>query len=99
MASDGATFQVSIPSKKKFLVGAVAAERASSKPIENLRPQHLLDAGLWPEIRKEVAVTLRGLNNENPRYYVLTVLRGGQHLDGLREIWLDRAALPTPPVP
>src|SRR5712692_1879372 len=34
MASDGETFRASIPSKKKFLVGPVAVERASSKPIE-----------------------------------------------------------------
>src|SRR6266481_4543591 len=93
MASDGATFQVSIPSKKKFLVGAVAAERASSKPIENLRPQHLLDALLWPEIRKEEAVTLREFNDENARYYILTVLRGGHQLEVLREIWFDRSEL------
>src|SRR5260370_4473606 len=93
MASDGTTFQVSIPSKKKVLVGAVAAERASSKPIENLRPQHLLDAVLWPEIRKEEAVTLREFNDENARYYVLTVLRGGHQLEVLREIWFDRSDL------
>src|SRR5712664_3686230 len=93
MASDGATFQVSIPSKKKFLVGVVAAERASSKPIENLRPQHLLDALLWPEIRKEEAVTLREFNDENARYYVLTVLRGGYQVEVLREIWFDRSDL------
>src|SRR6266403_4938388 len=93
MASDGATFQVSIPSKKKFLVGVVAAERASSKPIENLRPQHLLDALLWPEIRKEEAVTLREFNDENARYYILTVLRGGYQVEVLREIWFDRSDL------
>ena len=50
MTSDSETFRVSIPSKNKFLIGSVALERASSKPIENLRPQHLLDALLWPEI-------------------------------------------------
>src|SRR5713226_3678588 len=93
MASDGATFQVSIPSKKKFLVGAVAAERASSKPIENLRPQHLLDSLLWPEIRKEEAVTLKEFNDESARYYILTVLRGGYQLEILREIWFDRSDL------
>jgi outer membrane lipoprotein-sorting protein len=93
MASDGDTFRVSIPSKKKFLVGAVAAERSSSKPIENLRPQHLLDALLWPEIRKEESVTLREFNDENARYYVLTVLRGGYQVEVLREIWVDRSDL------
>lgn len=93
MASDGETFRVSIPSKNKFLVGPVGIERASSKPIENLRPQHLLDALLWPEIRKEEAVTLKEFNDEKGRFYVLTVLRGGYHLEVLREIWFDRADL------
>lgn len=93
MASDAQTFRVSIPSKNKFLVGPVALERNSSKPIENLRPQHLLDALLWPEIRKEEAVTLREFNDEKGRYYVLTVLRGGYQVEVLREIWFDRADL------
>ena len=93
MASDGETFRVFIPSKHKFLVGTVAVEKNSSKPIENLRPQHLLDALLWPEIRKEESTTLREFNDENARYYVLTVLRGGYQLEVLREIWFDRADL------
>jgi len=93
MASDGDTFRVSIPTKNKFLVGSVAGERNSAKPIENLRPQHLLNALLWPEIRKEEAVTMRECNNEQGRYYVLTVLRRGYQLDVLREIWFDRANL------
>jgi hypothetical protein len=93
MTSDGDTFRVSIPSKNKYLVGAVAVERASSKPIENLRPQHLLDALLWPEIRKEEAVTLKEFNGENARYYILTVLRGGYQVEVLREIWFDRSNL------
>lgn len=93
MASDGDTFRVSIPTKNKFLVGSVAGDRNSAKPIENLRPQHLLDALLWPEIRKEEAVTMREFNNEQGRYYVLTVLRGGYQLEVLREIWFDRSNL------
>ena len=93
MASDGETFRVSIPSKNKFLLGAVATEKLSSKPIENLRPQHLVEALLWPEIRKEEAVTLREFNDEKGRYYVLTVLRGGYQVEVLREIWFDRSDL------
>jgi outer membrane lipoprotein-sorting protein len=93
MASDGETFRVSIPSKHKFLVGPVAVDRTSSKPIENLRPQHLLDALLWQEIRKEEASYAREFNEESARYYVLTVLRGGYQTEVLREIWFDRADL------
>jgi hypothetical protein len=84
---------VSIPSKNSFLVGPVALERAGSKPIENLRPQHLLEALLWPEIRKEEAVLFEEFNNETARYYVLTVLRGGYRTEILRKIWFDRADL------
>ncbi|HXJ07276.1 MAG TPA: hypothetical protein VNH65_19410 [Candidatus Acidoferrum sp.] len=93
MASDAESFQVSIPSKNKFLVGAVAMERTSSKPIENLRPQHLLDALLWTEIRKEEAVLFEEFNDERARYYVLTVLRGGYRTEVLRKVWFDRADL------
>ena len=55
----------------------LAAERVSEKPIENLRPHHLLDALLWPEVRKEESVLFEEFNDEISRYYVLTVLRGG----------------------
>src|SRR5580704_17960921 len=93
MTSDGETFRVWIPSKNKFLVGQVASERASNKPIENLRPQHLLDALLWPEIRKEETVLFEEFNDETARYYVLTVLRGGYRTEILRKIWFDRTNL------
>ena len=93
MTSDGETFHVWVPSKNKFLVGQVAAERASSKPIENLRPQHLLDALLWPEIRKEETVLFEEFNDETARYYVLTVLRGGYQTEILRKVWFDRTDL------
>ena len=93
MASDSETFRVSIPSKNKFLEGQVAAEHASNKAIENLRPQHLLDALLWPEIRKEETVLFEEFNDETARYYVLTVLRGGYRTEILRKIWFDRADL------
>src|SRR5712692_4138317 len=93
MASDGETFRVSIPSKNKFIVGSVAAERISEKPIENLRPHHLVDALLWPVVHKAETVLLEEFNDENARYYVLTVLRGGYQTEILRKIWFDRADL------
>jgi hypothetical protein len=93
MASDGETFRVSIPSKNKFLMGAVAVERSSSKPIENLRPQHLLDAILWSEIRKPETVLIEEFNDETARYYILTVLRGGYQTEILRKVWFNRVDL------
>jgi len=93
MASDGQNFEVSIPPKNKFLAGPVSLERSASRPIENLRPQHLVDALLWPEIHKEEAVLLEEFNDEAARYYVLTVLRGGYRTEILRKVWFDRADL------
>src|SRR5256885_9683449 len=93
MTSDAETFRVWIPSKNKFLVGAVTLDRTSEKPIENLRPQHLLDALLWPEIRKEEAVLFEEFNDETSRYYGLTVLRGGYRTEIFRKIWFDRTEL------
>ena len=93
MTSDGQEFRVWIPSKNKFLVGPVGVERNSAKPLENLRPQHLLDALLWPEIHKEEAVLFEEFNDESGRYYVLTVLRGGYQTEILRKVWFNRADL------
>jgi hypothetical protein len=93
MASDGTTFQVSIPSKNKFLVGSVANVRTSDKPIENLRPEHLLEAFVWPEIRNGEEVLLEESNSDTGRYYVLTVLRGGYRTEILRKVWFDRSDL------
>ena len=93
MASDGRDFEVSIPPRNKFLVGPVVLNRPSAKPIENLRPQHLVDALLWPEVRKEEVVLPEEFNDETGRYYVLTVLRGGYQHEIARKIWFDRADL------
>jgi outer membrane lipoprotein-sorting protein len=75
------------------LEGPVALTRQSDKPIENLRPQHLLEALLWPEILKEEAVLIEEANDESARYYVLTVLRGGYKTEIFRKVWFDRADL------
>ena len=93
MASDGRDFEVSIPPKEKFLVGSVALNRTSAKPIENLRPQHLVDALLWPEVHKEEIVLSEEYNDETARYYVLTVLRGGYQSEISRKVWFDRTDL------
>ena len=74
MVSDGKTFSIYVPSKNEFLVGAANLERHAEKPIENLRPQHLIDALFWPPIPERVPVLLEEASEENARYYVLTVV-------------------------
>ncbi len=93
MVSDGQTFSVFIPSKNKFIVGRAAFERLAKKPIENLRPQHLLDAFFWPEIDRRQQVLFEEFNTDTERYYILTVLRGVSAVEIVRKIWFDRADL------
>lgn len=50
MVSDGKEFRIYIPSKNTFLVGPTTLARPSAKPIENLRPQHIVEALFWPEL-------------------------------------------------
>ncbi len=93
MVSDGETFRIFIPSKHKFIVGPAALERTSKKAIENLRPQHLVDAIFWPEIAPEQELLFEEFNDEAARYYVLTILKSGAPAEIARKIWFDRADL------
>src|SRR3977135_2317327 len=42
--------QEPVVAKNTFLVGSTSLARTSKKPIENLRPQHVVDALFWPEL-------------------------------------------------
>jgi outer membrane lipoprotein-sorting protein len=50
MVSNGRTFELSIPSLNKFIVGSNEMGKPSPQPLENLRPQHILDALLLKPI-------------------------------------------------
>ncbi len=75
MVSNGEEFHVFIPSKNDFLVGPTNLQRPSKKPIENLRPQHLVDALLWAPVSDRLPVLFEQANETQARFYVLTVLR------------------------
>jgi outer membrane lipoprotein-sorting protein len=75
MVSDGSTFSIYIPSKNKFIVGPADLERRAEKPIENLRPQHLVDALFWPVIVDQTPVLFEQASEGAARFYVLTVVR------------------------
>jgi hypothetical protein len=75
MVSNGEEFHVFIPSKNDFIVGSTNLQRPSKKPIENLRPQHLVDALLWPPVSDRIPVLFEQANEAQARFYVLTVLR------------------------
>jgi outer membrane lipoprotein-sorting protein len=106
MVSDGKTFSIYVPSKNQFLVGPANLERHAAKPIENLRPQHLLDALFCPPIPEGAPVLLEEASEANGRYYVLTVISRtpepsatssaepvSMDLEITRKIWFDRTGL------
>ncbi len=94
MVSDGETFRIYIPSKNKFILGPTNLERSAKKPIENLRPQHLLDALFWPQIPADVPVVFEEWNDASGRDYILTVLRRETgNWEIARKIWFDRTDL------
>jgi hypothetical protein len=96
MTSDGREFHVYIPSKSKFIVGPASLERAADKPIENLRPQHILDAIFWPELPANppgAGIIFEEAYEPSGRFYVLTVLSSSSSREIERKIWFDRADL------
>jgi hypothetical protein len=103
MESDGETFHIFIPSKNEFIAGPAQLDRPSSKPIENLRPQHLTSAILWNAIPPDDPVLFEQAAQGQSAYYVLTVIHrvGPQSAANAaeadwqiaRKIWFDRADL------
>jgi len=94
MVSDGQTFHIFIPSKNQFLEGSTALERAARNPIENLRPQHVLDAFFWPQLPVAAPLLFEQSEALPERYYILTGLRSAEgRLEIDRKIWFDRADL------
>jgi outer membrane lipoprotein-sorting protein len=107
MVSDGANFKLWIPPKNKFIVGRNDVIKPNpAQPFENIRPQHIYDALLLPELdpKTEIAVlegateqvtdakTHKPLEQAN---YVLNVIRhdpeGRWSLS--RKIYFDRVTL------
>jgi outer membrane lipoprotein-sorting protein len=93
MVSDGKTFRIYIPSKNQFIVGPTNLERSAEKPIENLRPQHLLDALFWPSISPEAETLFEEFEQSPNRFYVITLLREKGHPRIDRKLWFDRSDL------
>ncbi len=95
MVSDGKEFRIYIPSKNSFLVGSTMLARPSTKPLENLRPNHIVEALFWPAFAADANVLFEQFDSDPGRYYILTLLRNGAggKLEIARKIWYDRADL------
>jgi outer membrane lipoprotein-sorting protein len=95
MVSDGNEFRIYIPSKNAFLVGPTALMRPSKKPLENLRPQHVVEALFWPEFLPSANVLFEQFDFSVSRYYILTLLRQAESgkFEIARKVWYSRTDL------
>jgi outer membrane lipoprotein-sorting protein len=95
MVSDGNEFRIYIPSKNAFLVGPTALIRPSKKPLENLRPQHVVEALFWPEFSSSENVLFEQFDFNVSRYYILTLLRQAESgkFAIARKVWYSRTDL------
>ncbi len=96
MVSDGVEFRLYVPPKQKFIVGKTDFKRPAKNALENLRPQHILDALLIPPTDPSTEkLVLEEAEEAGRRYYVLMVL-GSDESGGLnlkRKMWFDRSNL------
>jgi outer membrane lipoprotein-sorting protein len=95
MVSDGKEFRIYIPSKNAFLIGPTALIRPSKKPLENLRPQHIVEALFWPEFSPGDNVLFEQFDFSVSRYYILTLLRQADSgkFEIARKVWYNRMDL------
>lgn len=107
MVSDGQTFRIFIPSKGKFIVGPANLARPAKKPIENLRPQHLVNALLWDPMPDRRLVLFEEAEEAGSHWYVLAAIVDtsvGVSTSGMssinprdflitRKVWFDRTNL------
>jgi outer membrane lipoprotein-sorting protein len=93
MVSDGANFKLYVPARNRFLVGRNEIEQPSQNKLENLRPQHFLEALLvHPVDVNRDKLLLENFTDEDNAFYILHVvhLNGGGQLQLDRTIWFDR---------
>ncbi|MBZ5584142.1 MAG: DUF4292 domain-containing protein [Acidobacteriia bacterium] len=95
MVSGGADFKLYIPSKNRFIVGKNEIEKPSPNKLENLRPEHFLEALLVRPIAPGDKVLMENFTDEDNAFYILHEVRenGGGQLALLRTIWFNRLNL------
>jgi outer membrane lipoprotein-sorting protein len=95
MVSSGDQFKLYIPSRNLFIVGRNQIETPSANKLENLRPQHFIDALLVRPIDPNAEkVFLENFTDEDNAFYILHEVHdqeGKLHID--RTVWFSRLDL------
>jgi outer membrane lipoprotein-sorting protein len=93
MVSDGTNFKLYVPARNRFLVGRNEIDQPSQNKLENLRPQHFLEALLVrPVDASRDKLLLENFTDEDNAFYVIHVVHvnGGGQLQLDRTIWFNR---------
>ena len=106
MVSNGSGFELWIPPKNKFIIGPNEVAKPSPNPLENLRPQIILDALLFRPVQPDeiavLEVRTRVLTDEESEKhlqqsnYILDIIRNGPASEDRylsRKIYFNRANL------
>ena len=95
MVSTGAKFSLSPPSSNRFIVGSSDLPARSANKIENLRPQHFLEALLVEPMQPDEKADFMNFTDEDNAAYILHfmhILPDGQIVPH-RSIWFNRLDL------
>jgi len=98
MVSDGSNFRLFIPAKNRFIEGANQLQAPSPNKLENLRPQHFLEALLVRPIDPAPAeeTIFENFTDEDNAAYMLSVItpnpEGGPPVLE-RQLWFERLRL------
>jgi outer membrane lipoprotein-sorting protein len=98
MVSDGEQFRLNLPTQHKFIIGKNSFQHSAKNALENLRPQHILQALIVPSIDPNTETTYRekaDRRTEGKRYLVVGIvsLEGERHATLRRKEWFDRSDL------
>jgi outer membrane lipoprotein-sorting protein len=95
MVSNGKDFRLYLPSQNRFVVGSNQFAGQSKNKIENLRPQHFLEALLVAPMQPGEKAELVNLTDEDNAVYVLHFVRvqPDGEIQPLRSIWFSRINL------
>ncbi len=99
MVSNGEEFRLSIPIKGKFIVGKTTLQHPAKNALENLRPQHILQALIVPPIDADRETTYREKltprSQPTKRFYVVSIIEPQSKRDVIlrRKVWFDRTDL------
>jgi outer membrane lipoprotein-sorting protein len=96
MVSNGSDFKLYVPAKSRFIVGNNELSSPSPNKLENLRPQHFLDALMVRPVDLAAdKVLLENLTDEDNAAYILHLIRIGTdgQMRTMRTIWFSRLNL------